>query len=58
MCEQLPACLLQCCPDLQHPQHGYRGLGCCAATEHGCCPDLTTPATGPHNQVGELSILT
>ena len=40
-----------CCPDLVHPQHGYRAYGCCATSKFGCCPDNMSPAPAPYFDV-------
>ena len=45
-----------CCPDHEHPQHGPRGLGCCASSEFGCCPDHISPAPAPFFEVCVLYV--
>ena len=45
-----------CCPESHYPAHGPGGLGCCAHSTFGCCPDNITPAPAPFFDVSPSTL--
>lgn len=46
------------CPDTNYPAHGPDGLGCCAHSAFGCCPDNMSPAPAPFFDVSSFTSVT